>query len=86
MNSFLSQWSSQLQDPQTPSSDPVLPIPVCTSSAMNKTSYCEHKAFAFFKNFSSGVLTPASPWIGSTRNPATLEFVFNSDSNDSKSL
>ena len=86
MSSFLSQWPLHLQDPQTASSDPVLPIPVWISSAMNKTLYSEHKAFAFFKKNSSGVLTPASPWIGSTRNPAILEFFFNSDSNDSKSL
>ena len=40
---------------------PVRAIPVCTSSAINKTLYFVHKALTPAKYPSSGTTTPASP-------------------------
>ena len=46
--------SSQEQLPQVANRRPVLAIPVCTSSAINKIPYFSHNAFAAAKYPSEG--------------------------------
>ena len=78
--------SAQVQFPQVANKRPVLAIPVCTSSAMNKALYFLHSSLAFFRYPSSGTITPASPCIGSTMNPAMFGFAFNAVSSASALL
>ena len=65
ISGFTFSWSQQ-------SILPVLARPVCISSAINNTRASSQYFFASDKYPSSGTSTPASPWIGSTRKPATF--------------
>ena len=51
---------------------PVRAKPVCTSSAMNTTSFFRHQSSSAGRNPSAGTMKPPSPWIGSMMTAARL--------------
>ena len=53
-----------------PHSVPVRPMPVCTSSAMNRTPHLSQISRTLGKKSSGGTRAPASPWTGSAMNAA----------------
>ena len=49
---------------------PVRPMPVCTSSTIMRAPLLSQTSRIPSRKLSGGMMTPASPWIGSTMTPA----------------